>query len=102
MEIDTAKLKDAIIFMFRQLKELEIELSAYRIVLETAKMTNVAPGMPWDQSLEQARKHPRLLAKLEEKYNSLAAEALGALDHSDQQAKVLELLKKWQPSGPPN
>src|SRR5260370_41648814 len=86
----------------RELKELEIELNARRIVLETAKMTSAVPGMAWDEVLKKAREHPVLLAKLEQKYKSLSDEVLGALDHADRQAKGLELLRKWQPAGPPN
>jgi hypothetical protein len=65
-------------------------------------MANVAPGFPWDEALEKGRTHPKLVAKLEEKYNQLTAQLLGALDNADAQAKVLELLRRWQPSGPPN
>jgi hypothetical protein len=98
MEIDAAKLKDAIAFMFQQLKELEIELNAHRIVLETMKMTNTVPAMPWDDLLDKARKQPALLEKLEQKYKALTDEFFSGID----QATALEVLRNWKPSGPTN
>jgi hypothetical protein len=103
MDIDSKKLKDAIVFMFDNYKNLETELLAYRFVVKCLQESGiVTPDIPWDQALEKARREPLILAYLEGKYGPLVDDVLKAIDQAVSSQELAELLKKWTPSGLPN
>ena len=101
MEIDDKNLRDALAFVFERLRALNSNF-AHRIVLETLKMTNAVPDMPWEDALQKSSGLSPLVEKLESKYKAVTDDLFSALDAASLQAKVLELLRKWQPIGPPN
>jgi hypothetical protein len=102
MEIDPDKLKDAMTGAFENLRKLETELMAYQSVIQLLKLTNVLPEMPWDKTLDAARKNPALLKVMDDKYKPLVDDLLRSIDLAELQGKVLELLRQWKPSGPVN
>jgi hypothetical protein len=102
MEIDAENLKNTIIEMFGKLRALETELWAYRFCIQVATEKGlVDPAVPWNEALAGARTNPALVTLMERKYQPIVDDLLLSIDRADLEAKVLELLRKWQPAGPP-
>jgi hypothetical protein len=99
MEIDSEKLKDVVRFMFDNLKKLETELIAHRLVFEAARL---ALQIPTAEHLESARHNPAVAQQMDEKYHKLVESVLIAIDAAKSGQDLVELLRTWKPSGPPN
>ena len=103
MEIDPKKFKEMIVDIYGNLRLLETELLAYRFAIHLATQTGLAdPAIPWKETVEAAKENPATVALMAAKYDPLIQELLTSVDLADAQARVLELLRKWQPPGPPN
>jgi ABC-type amino acid transport substrate-binding protein len=69
----------------------------------TVQTTGIAdPSIPWDESLESARRNPSLVAMMADKYDPLVEKFLKAIDQTASDQELAELLKKWKPTTPPN
>ena len=102
MEIDAKNFKDAVKEMFHNLRLLETELLAYRFAIHLATESGLADrAIPWMEMVKAARENPAALKLMADKYDPLVQELLLSFDVADTQAKVLELLSKWKPSGSP-
>ena len=103
MDIDATALKDVISQTLNNLRLLETELHAQRFAIHLATEAGLAdPAIPWDGMIASAKENPELLRRMADKYDPLAQELLTSVDLAEMQAKVLELLRQWKPSGPVN
>ena len=103
MEIEPEKFKNIILGLFRQLRELDEELFVHRYVIHLANQSGlVDPAMPWDAAIRAAKQNPALADMMEKKYKPLIDGLTQVVDQAELQSKVLELLRQWKPTGPPN
>ncbi len=102
MEIDAEKLKDALRFMFENVKQLEMELLAYRAAIVLTQVAGLTSDIPWGETLESARTNPALVKMISDKYDRIVTDLMQSIDAADLQIKILALLRQWKPSGKPN
>lgn len=103
MEIDIEQFKELVADTFRKLRLLETELHAYRFAIHLVTEQGLAdPVIPWRTVVAAAKENPVIVELMAKKYDPLIREVTTCIDLAEAQAKVLELLRKWQPSGPPN
>ena len=103
MEIDKEKFKESITEYIHSLRLLETELLAYRFAIHLATEGGLSdPNIPWKEMVAAAKENPATLQLMAAKYDPLLQELLMSVDLADAQERVLELLRKWQPSGSPN
>ena len=102
VEIDNEKLKDFVINMFKNYRDLETELMAYRMMIRLVTITGMASGIPWEETLEAGKKNPMLIKMMADKYDPIVADVLKAIDQAGPGQALSEWMKKWKPSGPVN
>ena len=103
MEINKEKFKESITEYFQIIRTLETELLAYRFTIHLATESGLAdPSIPWKAMIAAAKDNPATQKLMADKYDPLVQEILVSVDLADAQERVLELLRKWTPTGEPN
>ena len=102
MEIDPEKLKAAMRYTIQNLKALDSELMAYRIVLRAVR-AYLDPDLNLDEALELTRNSESLRQLMDQKYDATTEKFLSrTIDQESLSQDLYEWLEKWKPEGPPN
>jgi hypothetical protein len=102
MEIDSEKLKQVILELMDQFKELEAEILALRVVIRSLSLQF---NIPVDDSaleslLQSAKNNPLIQKMMFDKYDAPRAEFLSQFDKgAETSEKFAEFLRSWKPLG---
>jgi hypothetical protein len=99
MDIDKEKLKQFIVGMMANFKELETEIMAPRAVIASLSMMyDIADP---EALIEAARNGSTIQKAMVDKYDAPREEFLAQFDKSaEMNEKIVELLRLWTPKGP--
>jgi hypothetical protein len=95
MDIDKEQYKIFLRQAFTNMKQLETELMAYRLLAHTLKRLH--PDVPVDDFLASARQNHSLLKRLDEKYEPYLARVLASIDQTATDQEIEEFLRSWKP-----
>ena len=100
MDIDNEKLKQFLVEMMAQFKELETEIMATRAVILSL---SIMYGITDPEALIQtARNAPKIQKAMADKYDAPREEFLMQFDKAaEMNEKIQEFLRLWKPKGPP-
>lgn len=101
MEIDPEKLKAAMRYTIQNLKALDSELLAYRIVLQAVR-AYLGPDLNLDEALELTRNSESLRQLMDQKYDATTEKFFSRIDQESLSQDLYEWLEKWKPEGPQN
>lgn len=102
MQIDAEKQKRMIEEVFRSIRSLDTELLVHRYVLFLFGKMGPIPQSVIDESIAAARTNPAIANIMSQRYDKHVADLLRAIDETEFQDKVQELLRDWKPSDLPN
>lgn len=96
MEINPNNLKKFLQFVFAEVKALECELIAHRLLMNQLKQET---GLDLDALLADARKSPVIAGQIHEEYEVPLAKSLELVDAMSADQALLRLLQEWKPTG---
>ena len=100
MEVDPKKQKDLMVYIFKELKTLDTDLSAFRTVLHAIKFT--APEIAAMIELGLERTLPIVRKQMDEKYDAILERLAKRFDEAALQSDLEQFLREWKPTGPTN
>jgi hypothetical protein len=98
MEMEPEQLKRLFAVFVNNLKRLETELVAHRIVFLLVSQMNAIPDL--DQALLAAKQ--KAAVGMDQKYNDILETFLHIAAQAGSDQEVVEFLKSWNPEGPVN
>lgn len=96
MEIDRAKLREFILWLWSVVEKHERDLLAYKVVFSLLTVTQSTQSL--DDLLKQAKENPSPALALQHKQVRETLDKL--LNQSDVEAALAKFLREWKPSGP--
>lgn len=96
--MDSEKAKRLVMVLLENLKNLEMELVAHRMLFLVASQMEVVPDL--DPLLQLAKQRAAL--GMNQKYDDIAEKFQRIIDQVDFDQEVEEFLKSWNSEGPAN
>ena len=96
--MDSDKVKRVVIVLLKNLKSLETELVAYRMVFRAASQVEELSDL--NSALQLAKQ--RVSQEMDQKYDDIAEKFQHIIDQDSLDQEVSEFLKSWNSEGPAN
>jgi len=100
MDIDPTKYKDFVLYLFKSLRELETELMAHRLSLESINVAH--PELEVRPFFQKILNSPQLQERMKQKYDPIVEDIQQRLDLATLGQDLERLMKEWKPEGPVN